>query len=70
MKTFVQKNVILFVLAAIISPCMAIDGVIVQTTDYAFREKWNYSPSTSTSLISISDTVFHEQTLFLSLIHI
>ncbi len=68
MKTFVQKNVILFVLAAIISPCMAIDGVIVQTTDYAFREKWNYSPSTSTSLISISDTVFHEQTLFITAI--
>jgi len=45
MKTFMHKIVIVVSFVAMSLHCWAIDGFIVQTTDYSFSEKWSCTPN-------------------------
>ena len=68
LNRLVLKIAALFTLIMVTLPCWAIDGFILQTTDYSFRQKWGCSSSPSVSYIPVSDTVFHEQTLYISVV--
>ena len=49
-------------------PVHAINGLLVKTIDYSYREKWNNTLGSSMPKMSICDTVFRKQNLFLTAI--
>lgn len=46
----------------------AIDGLLIKTTDYALKEKWNNTAGASIPVIPSCDTVFKKQYFFLTAI--
>ena len=68
MKTFMHKIVIVVSFVAMSLHCWAIDGFIVQTTDYSFSEKWSCTSNSSIAIIPEADTVFRDQKLYVTAI--
>jgi hypothetical protein len=55
-------------LMIIVFQCYAIDGLLVKTIDYSFKEKWSNTVGSSIPVISTCDTVFKKQYFFLTAI--
>jgi len=68
MKQHLSKWTLPFLFMALTLPCYAIDGILIQTIDYTVRQKWVCTNSSSVAMISTTDTVFPEQTLYISAI--
>jgi hypothetical protein len=64
-----MRKIGLFIsLMSIVVPTFAIDGLLIKTIDYSFREKWDNILWTSIPAISTCDTVFKKQFFFLTAI--
>ena len=48
--------------------CYAIDGLLIKTIDYTFKEKWSNTVGTSIPAITTCDTVFKKQYFFITAI--
>jgi len=55
-----------FLLMVIAFNSYAIDGVLIKTIDYNFKEKWNNTASSSIPVITTCDTVFKKQYFFIT----
>lgn len=64
MRTFT----LLILLMVLSFQSYAIDGLLIKTKDYSFKEKWNNTISTSTPVISTCETVFKKQYFFITAI--
>lgn len=63
-----KKLITLLLLVSITSFSFAIDGLLITTTDYCFKEKWNNTVGSSIPSISTCNSVFKKQNLFITAI--
>jgi len=57
-----------FLLMVFAFNCYAIDGLLIKTIDYTFKEKWSNTVSSSIPVITTCDTVFKKQYFFITVI--
>ena len=63
-----RKIRFLILLITIASNTFAIDGLLIKTIDYSFKEKWDNTVSASIPKITTCDTVFKKQYFFITAI--
>ena len=63
-----RKLGFLILLMTITFQTYAIDGLLIKTIDYAFKEKWNNTVGSSIPAITTCDTVFKKQYFYLTAI--
>lgn len=63
-----RKIGFLILFMTIVPNMFAIDGLLIKTIDYTFKDKWDNTKSTHTPKISTCDTVFKRQYFFITAI--
>lgn len=61
-----KKTWLSAVLMVIAIHCFAIDGLLIKTIDYSFKEKWSNTLGSSIPIITACDTVFKKQYFYIT----
>ena len=67
-KNNMRKSGLSFLLMIFVLNSYAIDGLLIKTIDYTFKEKWSNTISSSIPAITTCDTVFKKQYFFITAI--
>lgn len=63
----IKKIVFTLFMLLLTIPCHAIDGKIIKTTDYTFKERWNNTEGQNVPLIITCDTIYPNQKSYINI---